>query len=244
MADITTRFSGGQIIRHDGQVFAEITQTLFEPVWLARSGYLTGTSKGRNIAWFLRFEGRAMVLRHYWRGGMVGRIIKDRYWRASPEESRAFREYALLGWMRAQGLPVPRPLAARYHPAGPLSYRADLLMERIPDARPLADVLAIVPVSEALWHRIGVIIGQMHELGVNHSDLNCRNILLDRTDQPWLIDFDKCSRRPVGQWAQANINRLERSLGKEKHANPQLFWSQSNRDALHDGYRTITLHNT
>ena len=240
MADITITGAGGQVIRHDPHLLAQMEPGLFDPEWLQATGRLTGTSAGRNTAWFLHHDGRDMVLRHYWRGGMVGRIVKDRYWRAAPDNSRAMREYALLGWMQAQGLPVPRPVAARHAPAGPLFYRADLLMERIPGTRPLADLLAEGPVRADLWQRIGAVIGQMHGLGVDHSDLNCRNILLDGAGQPWLIDFDKCARRPAGPWAQANIDRLHRSLRKEKGKVAQLHWNDGDWQALLAGYRSAT----
>ena len=236
MAEITTHHAGGQVIWHDPALLAPCDPRLFDPLWLAQSGRLTGTSTGRNTAWFLRHEGRDMVLRHYWRGGMVGRIIKDRYLREAVENSRAMREFTLLDWMHAQGLPVPRPIAARFVPAGPF-YRADLLMDRIPGTRPLADLLAEAALPVADWMRIGAVIARMHRLGVHHSDLNCRNILLDAAGDIWLIDFDKCTRRPQGRWMQENLDRLERSLLKEKAKVPDLHWSDPDFGALLEGYR-------
>jgi len=236
MAEITTRQNGAEVIWCDTALLPEIDPNLFDPAWLAQTGRLTGTSTGRNTAWFLRHAGRDMVLRHYWRGGMVGRIIKDRFLREPVEASRAMREFTLLDWMHSQGLPVPRPIAARYSPAWPF-YRADLLMERIPGTRPLADLLAesALPVTD--WMRIGAVIARMHACGVNHSDLNCRNILLDHEGQIWLIDFDKCDRRPQGRWTQDNLNRLERSLLKEKDKVPDLRWTDPDWGALLEGYR-------
>ena len=236
MAEIRTTRAGTQVIWHDAALLPQVTPDLFDPDWLDRTGRLTGTSTGRNTAWFLNHQGHDMVLRHYWRGGMVGRVIKDRYWREPVENSRAMREFTLLDWMHGQGLPVPRPVAARYCAAWPF-YRADLLMERLSDTRPLADVLAagVLPVAD--WMRIGAVIAQMHRAGVDHSDLNCRNILLDGAGKVWLIDFDKCKRRPAGPWAQQNIDRLERSLLKEKGKVPDLHFSAPDFGALLEGYR-------
>jgi len=236
MADIATTRAGKDIIWHDQHLLPQMEPGLFNPDWLKKTGHLTGTSTGRNTAWFLHHQGRDMVLRHYWRGGMVGRIVKDRYWRAPIAATRAMREFTLLAWMHDHGLPVPRPIAARVSP-GLLSYRADLLMERIPNTTTLADRLAQSALPAATSARIGAVIARMHALGVDHTDLNCRNILLDAQGGIWLIDFDKCSRRQPGPWAQDNLDRLERSLRKEKTKQPALHWNKADCAALRDGYR-------
>ena len=235
MADITTGRNGAEVTWFDADLLPAFETGLFDPDWLARTGRLTGSSTGRHTAWFLRHEGRDMVLRHYWRGGMVGRIVKDLYLREPVDKSRAMREFILLDWMQGQGLPVPRPIAARFCPLGPW-YRADLLMDRIPEARPLADLLAEAPLPVAGWRRIGGVIARFHRAGVHHSDLNCRNILLDGAGDIWLIDFDKCDRRAQGRWTQDNIDRLERSLIKEKGKVPALHWTATDWQALLEGY--------
>lgn len=224
------------MIWHDAELLPQMEPQLFDPLWLDQSGRLTGTSTGRNTAWFLRHEGQDMVLRHYWRGGMVGRVIKDRYWREPVENSRAMREFTLLDWMHGQGLPVPRPVAARYSRVWPF-YRADLLMQRLPDTRTLAEILATGALPVADWMRIGAVIARMHRLGVHHTDLNCRNILLDGDGQIWLIDFDKCNRRPQGRWIQDSLDRLERSLLKERTKVPHLHWTDPDWGALLEGHR-------
>lgn len=236
MAEIVTTQSGKDVIWHDAALLPDIPAGLFDPAWLRQTGRLTGSSTGRNTAWFLHHDGRDMVLRHYWRGGMVGRFVKDLYLREPVPASRAMREFTLLDWMQGQGLPVPRPVAARFSPLGPW-YRADLLMDRIPDARPLADLLAETPLPVADWMRIGAMIARFHKAGVHHSDLNCRNILIGGDGRFWLIDFDKCDRRPQGRWTQENLNRLERSLLKEKGKQPALHWTDPDWGALLEGYR-------
>lgn len=237
MSEIATLRADGQVIWYDSTILPHPEPRLFDPDWLRRTAALTGQSQGRNTAWFLHHAGRDMVLRHYWRGGMVGRFNKDRYLRVPVENSRAMRELTLLRWMRDQGLPVPRAIAARFAPAGPF-YRADLLMERINGTLTLADHLLTAPLSAPDWQRVGAVIARMHGLGVHHSDLNCRNILLDGQDQVWLIDFDKCDRRPPGQWAQHNLERLHRSFTKEKAKYPALHWDEAAWQALLAGYRT------
>ena len=67
------------------------------------------------------------MLRHYRRGGLFGRLVKDRYAGIKPADSRAMRELNLLDSMQRAGLPVPAPVGARMTRHG-IFYRADLLM--------------------------------------------------------------------------------------------------------------------
>lgn len=235
MTDMETWTADGSVIWQSPRLTRRLDPRVFDPDWLRAQGYHEGHSAGRFQAHFLRLDGRAMVLRHYYRGGMIGRVIRDLFLRIPVQHSRAMREFQLLLWMRQQGLPVPDPLAARYAPVG-LWYRADLIMERIVGTRTLADWLLDRPLSPAVWGGIGAIIGQMHTLQVDHTDLNCRNILLDQEGKVWLIDFDKCSRRAHGPWKQGNLARLRRSLDKEKSRQPGLMWSDAAWSALLAGY--------
>ena len=68
--------------------------------------------------------------------------------------------------------------------------------------------------DEALLHRVGGMIRRFHQAGLDHVDLNARNILVDPSGAPWLIDLDRCRLRAAGEWQEGNLARLERSLGK------------------------------
>lgn len=233
---VATDRQGGQTVWYDPALFHAFPPALFDPARLERDGLVTGRSQGRNTAWFFRHAGREMVLRHYYRGGMVGRINRDLFLRMPVAQSRAMQEYALLDWMRGQGLPVPRPCAARFSPAMGLFYRADLVTEMLPGTRTLADSLHDAPPPE-VWAEIGRTIARFHAHDVCHSDLNCRNILLDGAGKVWLIDFDKSARRPDGAWKQGNIDRLERSLRKEAASGPAAApWDDAGWAALVAGH--------
>jgi tRNA A-37 threonylcarbamoyl transferase component Bud32 len=218
----------------DRGALADFDPRLFDPAWLAQTGRLAGGSEGRARAHFLNHGGHDLVLRHYRRGGAVSPLLGDRFLRGPAAGSRAMREFALLGWMRGQGLAVPRPVAARWQPQG-LWYRADLLTERIPDAATLAARLQAGQAAD--WARIGAAIAALHAAGVWHADLNCRNILLDGGGSVWLIDFDRCARRRGGWWQAANLDRLHRSLAKEAAGPAGLAWSPADWQALLVGYR-------
>ena len=111
--------------------------------------------------------------------------------------------------LHASGLRVPQPLAAAYWRHGPF-YRAALLTQRIPGARPLADLLERAPLPQ-----VAEAICAMHRAGVWHADLNAYNILVDDAGCVWLIDFDRAtSGRLDRAGREANLQRLARSLRK------------------------------
>ncbi len=225
----------GTAICYDSGLLSTMEPDLFDADWLRANGHWQGSSQGRNQAHFLTFAECDMVLRHFHRGGLMGRVNRDLFLRCGAQYSRAFREFNLLTLMRTKGLSVPRPVAARYAPSA-LFYRADIITERIPNARTLAEVLGDAPLSSPLWNAIGVAIKKLHTSRIDHTDLNCRNIMLDDSGVVWLIDFDKCAQRDPGPWMQSNLDRLERSLKKLRNASANFHWVEKDWDALLTGY--------
>lgn len=65
----------------------------------------------------------------------------------------------------------------------------------------------------------------MHNAGVNHTDLNIHNILIDDKDKVWIIDFDKCRKQEHGDWKKQNLERLLRSFKKEL-LKRQIHWKE------------------
>lgn len=207
-----TVLDDGAAIHDARRMGATLAAGWFEPGWWEAAGRLQGRGSGRGEVQFVRTEAGPAVLRHYRRGGMVARLNRDRYWFQGAERTRPFREFRLLAWASAQGLPVPAPLAARYRRQGPW-YTADLLSAAIPDTRPLARALEETP-REVPWALIGSSIAKVHAAGIFHADLNAHNVLLDG-ERAWLVDFDRGERRaPAPAWQQANLDRLLRSLAK------------------------------
>ena len=179
--------------------------------WLARAGS-RDASGGRGGALHVRGEFGDAVLRHYRRGGLVARVSDDRYFWTGADRTRPFREFRVLARAHGEGLPVPAPIAAAYTREGP-TYRGDILVASVPDARTLAQLVAANdPVD---WAAIGTAIARCHRAGYFHADLNAHNVLLDASGHAWLIDFDRaCVRAPDQRWQQANLARLQHSLRK------------------------------
>ena len=190
---------------------------VFDPQhWQASSP--EGGRGGRGAVWFIDGEGRngpvKAVLRHYRRGGLMARLMGDRYFWRGAEHSRPFQEFRVMQTLVRRGLPVPKPLAARYRRNG-LFYRGDILIERVPGAKTLAQRLPEAVSDTAFWTRLGETLGRFQKAGAFHADLNAHNILFDRDGSCWLIDFDRGQiLRPAAGWQDANLARLLRSLTK------------------------------
>jgi 3-deoxy-D-manno-octulosonic acid kinase len=200
--------SGRAVILYDDALLDHADASVFEPP--ASAAAAVG---GRGSAWILMRGADQWVLRHYRRGGVPGRFVRDRYLWAGLDASRPWSEWHLLDSLYKEDLPVPQPVAARVERAG-LFYRGDLITRRIPDARSLAERLAMGEAERMPWSAVGRCLRRFHDAGVCHADLNAHNILLDEAGKPFLIDFDRGTRRGAGTWRGANLSRLRRSLDK------------------------------
>ncbi len=160
------------------------------------------------------------VVRHYYRGGAVARVLDDRY--LGVGQARPLLEAEAAGRARERGIPTPAAVAGAVYPAG-IWYRADLVTEEIPDAADLARVLFVEDTHatgrEAALAAAGGLVRALEKAGLYHPDLNAKNIVL-RTDgggpRAHLVDLDRCRARTAGVPAPAfpMRRRLERSLRK------------------------------
>lgn len=217
-------------------------QILLEKIFICKnfekSDRLLGFAKGRGITWFLNTQaelGVNSVLRHYRRGGLFGKIIKDSYLFRGIEHTRAFQEFSLLEKMYAWGLPVPRPIAIQIEKQF-CCYRADIMIEKVDNTQDLSQILQSRILADEQYQQIGKLIRQLHNHQVHHTDLNIHNILQDTSGQFWLIDFDKCYIQSGNSWKQGNLDRLLRSFHKEQNR-LNIHFSEQNWQALINGYQ-------
>lgn len=210
----------------------------FDAEYWKQQGAIVGSSFGRGTTWFLRHQQYEYVLRHYHRGGLVGRFNRDQFLYTGRRNTRVVREFQLLQQMFEQGLPVPRPIAGRIIRTGHF-YTADLIIERIAGASDLVHLLEQGSLPRDTWVRIGELVARFHNAGIWHADLNAHNILRDAQGKLWLIDFDRGHQRSLDtRWPQANLDRLLRSFNKELGRLPVFQWEQA-RDwpPLLEGYQ-------
>ncbi len=191
---------------------------------------------GRGGAWRVRVNGTVAALREYRRGGFVSRLLRSSYLWTGLERTRAFHEWRLTAKLRADGLPVPAPLAARVVRTA-WWYRAEILTEWLPDTRSLVTYLGESEPEPAFWRNIGATLRRFHRAGAFHADLNAHNILIDGGGRVFVIDFDRGSiRDPAGRWTRANLARLRHSLEKVHATGAALYYTRDGWDALLDGY--------
>ncbi len=239
--------TGNSYILYDASIIAEPTLQMFtrdyhtnqqsqqnKPISHSSTSQQGGIGRAQ-VVYFSQGE-RSFVLKHYYRGGAVASILKDRYPGFSVVKSRAFREFRLLKKMGEFGLPVPIAVAAHVK-KGLLSYRADLITEELKHVETLSDVLSNGVLSDENWQKVGLCIKRFHQHDIYHADLNARNILLMGNMEVYLIDFDNSYIR-IGSdsWKMANLSRLKRSLLKFKNFTDNFNFDEDDWSALLDGY--------
>lgn len=228
---------GNKYCLYDSAQIDDFNPEMLSARFWQQQNAVTGTAQGRGTTYFVQSASQQQwVLRHYYRGGLVGKLIDDSYLFFRQERTRAVEEFNLLQHMTELGLPVPAPIACRIEKKG-LLYRADLLTGRIVNAKDLVALLAEKPLRQEVWLNIGRTIQAFHQQGIYHHDLNAHNILLDDTDKVWLIDFDRGQqRKPEQSWQQKNIDRLLRSFHKEQHLLANFHWQADDWQVLMEGY--------
>jgi len=196
----------------------------------------TFLTKGR--AGLFRFvvnhpEIKHILVRPYKRGGMVGPLLKNIYW----GKQRAIKELTITNLAFNKGLPVPEVLGVILQPKGLGFYQAFIMIREISDTSDLPDYLARLKTTDtrelfrqkqALFQAIIESLVQFHNAGFYHSDLNLRNLLVQKenhgTLKVWIVDLDRAKYYPdtpiksgSGLTLNQRINnliRLARSLVK------------------------------
>ena len=200
-------------ILFDAEASPQVDADWFVPDYWRERGALRTQAGGRGGVQLIATPAGECVLRHYRRGGMVAKLMGDRYlWRGA-DATRCFAEFRLLVEVARLGLPGPAVVAARYRRHG-LFYRADLITQRIVDAQTLAECLAVGRLDAELARETGALVARFHRAGIWHADLNAHNVLVTESEL-YLIDFDRGRVREQAEgWRLANLARLHRSLLK------------------------------
>ena len=221
-------------IWYNEALLKEPAECCFEPEYWQKSGKVIGSATGRGTTWFVKTQVLEAALRHYRRGGLFGRLVNDHYLFLGWKKTRSYQEFELLQELSASGVNVPRPIAAKAVKKA-MSYQADLLSEKVANAKDLVAILQQQSLPTSVYNAIGQQIRKMHDLQVCHTDLNSHNILLDDKETVWLIDFDKCGKQSGDSWKKENLARLKRSFVKEV-GKRQIQWQEQDWQALMAGY--------
>ena len=236
MTETVERTRNGAIL-YDKAIINQISAERFTPEGWLHAEVLTGSlrSSGRGNTMFVGNVPRQFVLRHYRRGGLLGKLVRDTYLFSGEDLTRSFMEWRLLDKLAANNMNVPRPAAARFCRRGTF-YTADLITVRIPDVVSLSQYVVEEDRDEAFWQSVGAAIWKFHEAGVYHADMNAYNVQVDKDGDIWMLDFDKGALKPPGRWQQETLSRLHRSLKKVLDLDPRLHFCAANWEQLLQGY--------
>jgi len=217
----------------------ELTQQWFDANYWQQQDKIIGAKKGRATAWFFKHQQLTGVLRHYWRGGLIGKLLSDQYLYFGLKQTRVYKEFTLMMRLLELGLNVPTPIAAKVTTHG-LIYRGDIITEAVTGAKSVLDILITRPLSQSELKAIAVTLSEFHNHGVYHADLNINNILFDDTGKVFIIDFDRGEiKQPHASWQTENIKRLARSFAKEQGRNEVMHWQQSDWQSLVCDYQAL-----
>ena len=227
---------GNEICIYEPELLPDFEFSMFSSSYWQNKDAIIGSATGRGTTYFIKHSNVDMVLRHYYRGGLIGKIINDSYFFTGVMNTRAAKEFMLLKALQELNLPAPLPVAFRIKRTG-LTDQADILIELIPGATDLVGLLSKSTLPDNIWQEIGRCIKRFHQHNIYHHDLNAHNIMLDSDNKVWLIDFDQGKQVATqGDWQQKNMQRLLRSFNKEKGQLPEFHFNEEHWQLLMQGY--------
>ncbi len=240
MKDFEVEYESNHIVAYNKLLFENFASDLFDPIYLQTNGLLSepiaGGLQGRGAVQYFKYCDIELVLRHYYRGGLPAKISSDQYLWTGYEQTRVYRELDILAELRSKKLPVPQPAAARVIKHG-FRYQADIITVRVKDAQTLGEILSIHTLNDQSWRDIGKVIKKFHLQNCNHADLNANNILIDKNNEIFLIDFDRSKiDSSNNSWKENNLLRLRRSLEKLDKIKQKFHYSDDNFLMLQNSY--------
>jgi len=184
------------------------------------SGATGGTLQGRLPLFVVAQGDQQSVVRRYSRGGAIATMLGDRYLRAGTP--RPFHELLASMAVRRAGIRTPGVRAAAVYPSGAF-YRGDLVTELVEGTEDLAGLLfastrsAANSAARTLALRAAAeLVHSLASRGIQHADLNAKNILVTVGDPArlHLLDLDRCRTglRPSLRIQLRMTARLRRSL--------------------------------
>jgi 3-deoxy-D-manno-octulosonic acid kinase len=162
----------------------------------------------------------SMILRRYQHGGLLGRFTGMLHW----GPSRALLELRVTARAEAAGAPVPHVVCLALWPAAGPFWSALIGTREERGATDLLEFLRSADDGRArreILREVGAAVRRLHDAGVDHRDLQLRNILVVEDGgkrRIVVVDLDRAVYHPRGRLAPRlrarNLGRLTRSVVK------------------------------
>lgn len=162
----------------------------------------------------------SVVVKHYFRGGLVRYILKRKYLKWG--KTRCQKEFELLQKVRRIGISAPEPIAFAHR--GVLFYQGWLVTREIKHHQTLAQISR----SNEQHARMAMkeVVQQVSKLIKNrilHPDLHPGNVIVDNQNKVYFLDFDKGGIFPKGKniLRERYLRRWNRAT--QKHGLPEML---------------------
>ncbi len=208
-------------IQYDPNTFKNFSSLLFNIDYISKEGLIKSEIVGRGKAYEIEFEGNRFILKHYIRGGFISKISYDKYFFDAIASSRAVKEYNFLNNLYSKGLPVPKPAALQVV-INKFTYTADLITCKINNEGTLYDFVQAGKMNSNLWSNLENTLQKFYDENVYHSDLNTKNIIIDKASKFYFLDFDNSYFFYKNKLFKKSVIRLGRSLSKLGNYNNEL----------------------
>lgn len=157
----------------------------------------------------------SVVIKYYRRGGLVRYLVKQKYLKCG--KTRGQKEYELLQKVRNLGINTPEPIVFAYR--GRLFYQAWLVTKEIKQHQTLAQIsLSNKNRARILMKEVVKQVSMLIKNSILHVDLHPGNIIVDKRNQIYLLDFDK-GRLFSGNKIKLKsryLNRWSRAVAKHR----------------------------
>lgn len=197
---------------HGGNITAIYRSSLTDLKDLLRTKGVLGEESSLSGRSPIRIIKPDMVVRPLMHGGFFRHLTGRNF--ISP--ARTIREIEISSFLISKGIRTPEILGARIQEKG-LFCHIEVITRLVPDSVDLLTWLE-TPREDSLDLLVesGKIVKRIHDLGVFHSDLHVKNILLDSSRSLWVLDLDKAYRlrRLPDILKRLNVNRFLHSLDK------------------------------
>ncbi len=163
--------------------------------------------QGRGLVQEIPLSNQKAFIKSFLRGGLISQLIENKFLHTHFCKDvycikyRPFGELKILENLYAQGIPVPKPLAAYVKTSCfGLLYQGAIATEKIHGAKNLLSIIKESKDSKDPslneWVKnisleAGKISKKILNAGIFHVDLHLGNVLLDQNNNVFIIDFDR-----------------------------------------------------